>query len=129
MAAVTGCWLGDRFRAVAPAAANRPYWFEAGSTEVECIGDAAVWTWFGAADEHFSGQPYPGAYGDEQDLFWRESRGCADTSTPLAWGEPGDCMTSNGCSSEVSYCLYGPESGHQIPGYFSSAVLQWFRGF
>ena len=28
MAAVVGCFMGDRIRAAVPAAANRPYWFE-----------------------------------------------------------------------------------------------------
>ncbi len=47
MAAVAGCFLGDIFRAVAPAAANRPYWFDAPGGQVGCVSHAAVWTFFG----------------------------------------------------------------------------------
>jgi pimeloyl-ACP methyl ester carboxylesterase len=58
MAAVVACFLGDRVRAAAPAAANRPYWFEPDSGEFSCVGSAAVWTFFGVADDHFTWQDY-----------------------------------------------------------------------
>jgi len=60
MAAVVGCFLGDLFTAVAPAAANRPYWFEPEQGNVECTSSAAVWTFFGQNDTHFNGETHPG---------------------------------------------------------------------
>ncbi len=130
MAAVVGCFLGDRFTAVAPAAANRPYWFEPPAGPVGCVGRSAVWTFFGQADGHFAArQPYPGAFGDEQDAFWRAHNACGDGRAPLPHGAEGECVAHAGCLAETRYCLYGPETGHQIPPYFTAAVLGWFRGF
>jgi len=34
-----------------------------------------------------------------------------------------------GCSSGVRYCLYGPQTGHQIPTYFSQVTMDFFRTF
>ncbi len=130
MAAVVGCFLGDRFTAVAPAAANRPYWFEPVDGPVGCVGQSAVWTFYGQADAHFAAsEPYPGAFGDEQDAVWRALHGCADESAPLPYDAPGACVQHTGCATETRYCLYGPATGHQIPPYFTEAVLGWFRGF
>ena len=130
MAAVAGCFLGDVFRAVAPAAANRPYWFEPVEGEVGCVGSAAVWTFFGVADEHFAAsQDHPGQFGEEQAAFWRAQNGCGagEEALPVDGGE--GCVAYAGCAEETRYCLYGPETGHQIPPYFTDAVLAWFRGF
>jgi len=129
MAAVVGCFLGDRLRAVAPAAANRPYWFEPADGPVGCMGEAAVWTFFGEADGHFASQDYPGEYGDEQVAFWRARHGCGDGTEPLPYDAAGACVRYAGCAADTRYCLYGPETGHQIPPYFSEAVLGWFRSF
>lgn len=128
MAAVVGCFLGDVFRAVAPAAANRPYWFEPQSGEVGCVGQSAAWTFFGQADEHFHMQAYPGEFGDQQVAFWREKNGCDGDATTLPEYN-GECVTYPNCSEETRYCLYAPDTGHQIPAYFTGAVLSWFRGF
>lgn len=128
MAAVAGCFLGDVFRAVAPAAANRPYWFEPEEGVLECVDSSAVWTFFGQQDDHFSWQDYPGQMGDEQVAFWRGEHGCAKGSNTLDVGD-GECSRYEGCAQDTRYCLYGPEYGHQIPSYFSGAVLDWFRGF
>ena len=131
MAAVLGCFLGDRFTAVAPAAANRPYWFEPdGGGPVGCVGQSAVWTFFGQADEHFAAsQAYPGEFGDEQMAFWRAHHGCQEGSEPLPFGSEGDCVAYTDCAVDTRYCLYGPATGHQIPPYFSGAILDWFRTF
>ena len=129
MAQVASCWLGDRVRASIPVAANRPYWFEpdAGPFE-DCVGDTAVWTLFGEADDHFTSQAYAGEYGDEQAAFWAEARGC-DGEEPLAVGDAGQCVQYTGCSVETRYCLYGPETAHQIPTWFSTEAKAWFRSF
>lgn len=130
MAQVAACFLGDRITASAPAAANRPYWFDDGGTWITCSGDAAVWTWFGIADDHFTWQDYAGQYGDECTDFWVEARGCdAGSPTDLGYGEAGECVAYDSCDAEVRYCLYGAASGHQIPSYFSEAVMDWFAGF
>jgi hypothetical protein len=34
-----------------------------------------------------------------------------------------------GCAAPVRYCFYGPDTGHQIPTYFTDAVMTWFRSF
>ena len=110
-------------------AANRPYWFEDGGSMIDCEGDAAVWTMFGVADDHFTSQNYPGQYGDEQRDFWLDERDCdgSHAYSDLGWGEAYECVTFSGCSSETRYCLYGPETQHQIPSYFSEASMAWFR--
>lgn len=130
MAAVAGCFLGDRFTGTVPVAANRPYWFEpAGGGSVDCVGDAAVWTMFGVADDHFTWQDYPGQFGDEQRDFWLQARGCdgVDAATDLGLGQEGECLQFEGCSAEVLYCLYGPAAGHQIPSYFAQVTMAFFR--
>jgi polyhydroxybutyrate depolymerase len=131
-AAVLGCFLGDRFRAVAPIAANRPYWFEpAGGGDPGCVGSAAVWTFFSQADDHFTGQPYPGSYGDEQDTFWRAARHCGDAAedVDLGIGAPGECVEHAGCDTNVRYCLYDPATGHQRPDYFPAEFRRWLDSF
>jgi len=130
MAAVTGCFLGDRVRAVAPVAANRPYWFEpAGGGEPGCVGEVAVWTFFGQADDHFTSQPSPGAYGQEQDAFWFAHNGCSGGTTELGFGVDGECIEHVGCAEQTRFCLYDPSTGHQAPGYYATAVRAWFGGF
>ena len=132
MAHVVACFLGDRVAAAAPAAANQPYWFTTGGGWVECAGTPAVWTFFGIADDAFgNGQAYPGDFGDQCRDFWLDNRQCdgVDSYTELPWGEPGDCVEYTGCSSPVRYCLYGPATGHQIPPYFSGAIMEFFRGY
>jgi polyhydroxybutyrate depolymerase len=129
-AAVLGCFLGDRFRGVAPIAANRPYWFEPpGGVEPGCVGRAAVWTFFSQNDDHFTGQPYPGAYGDEQDAFWRRARGCEGADVDLAIGAPRECVEHTGCEAPVRYCLYDPSTGHQRPAYFPAEFRRWLETF
>lgn len=129
MAQVVGCFLGDRVRASAPAAANRPYWFETGGGWTECVGDAAMWTWFGINDTHFTMQSYPGEFGDQCNEFWLDAYGCDEgATTDLGFEEPGTCVSYTGCASEVRYCLYGPDAGHGIPSYFPGAVMEWFAG-
>ncbi|MFT5686276.1 MAG: polyhydroxybutyrate depolymerase [Myxococcota bacterium] len=129
MAQVVSCFLGDRITASVPVAANRPYWFEESGSWSECVGDTAVWTMFGINDDHFTWQDYPGEYGDECRDFWLDTRSCEASSTDLGYGADGECVSYDGCDSEVRYCLYGPQTGHQIPGYFSEAALAFFRGF
>jgi len=133
MAAVAGCFLGQRFTAVAPVAANRPYWFEPDvGVFDECTGSPAVWTWFGQNDDHFTWQNHPGEFGDEQVAFWVTNRGCdgVESWTPLGLGDADDeCREYTGCSAPLRYCLYGPDSGHQIPPYFSATTIDWFREF
>jgi polyhydroxybutyrate depolymerase len=128
MAAVVGCFLGDVFAAVAPAAANRPYWFEPEQGEVACQGTAAVWTFFGQHETSFTSQAYPGQYGDQQVAFWKTRYGCGDTEVALSPGS-GECVQYEGCDEDIRYCFYGPETEHQIPDYYAATVLAWFRAF
>ncbi len=131
MAAVTACMLGDRVTASVPVAANRPYWFEDGSDWATCAGPAAVWTMFGQADDHFTWQDYPGQFGDEQVEFWQDAAGCDAAAAPTAldYGAPGECVSYAGCTIETRYCLYAPDTGHQVPAYYSEATMDFFRAF
>ncbi len=130
MAAVGACFLGDRVTAAVPVAANRPYWFEDGGSTISCEGEAAVWTFFGIADDHFTWQSYDGEFGDEQDAFWQEEHGCSGETEALDLGGSADeCIAATGCSVDTRYCLYGPSTGHQVPGFYSSATMDWFRSF
>jgi polyhydroxybutyrate depolymerase len=130
MAAVVGCFLGDRVAKTAPVAANRPYWFEpAGGGDFDCVGSAAVWTFFGEDDTHFTWQDYPGQYGEEQDAFWATEHACAEEVDTLDHVGLGDCIAHTGCAAETRYCLYPPDSGHQRPDAFPAAVMRWFAQF
>lgn len=129
MAQVVGCFLGDRFRATVPVAANSPYWFEDRGGFIDCVGDTAVWTMFGQADEHFGSQD-PGL---ECRDFWLDERGCdgVDAAVGLDLGDaPDECVEYQGCSATTRFCLYGAQYGHQIPGdYFAAATMAFFRSF
>jgi polyhydroxybutyrate depolymerase len=127
MAQVVSCFLGDRVRASVPVAANEPYWFDAGADWAECVGQTAVWTMFGVADDHFTWQDYPGQFGDMCVDFWLDARGC-DAADPvdLGYGADGECVSYAGCGPEVRYCLYGPATGHQVPWYYAEATMAWF---
>jgi polyhydroxybutyrate depolymerase len=132
MAQVVSCFMGDRFTATVPVAANYPYWFESSDNErVNCVGTVAVWTMFGENDTHFTNQDYPGAYGDACRDFWLEENECdgVDNHTVLEWGEA-ECVGYLGCKDEVQYCLYDAQWGHQIPeSYFAQATMDYFRQF
>jgi polyhydroxybutyrate depolymerase len=132
MAQVVSCFLGERFRAAVPVAANRPYWFESAPGQfITCPGTTAVWTMFGSGDDHFTWQDHPGQFGDECRDFWLHARGCAgvDQVTDLGIGAPGECVAYQGCSSDVRYCLYGPATAHQRPDYYPAETMKYFRSF
>mgnify|MGYP001395672832 CR=1 FL=1 len=130
MAQVVSCFLGERFRASVPVAANRPYWFEDATGDyIECVGYTAVWTMFGIADDHFSSQEYAGAFGDECTEFWLNERSCSDEIEELQLGSD-VCYNYLDCDASVRYCLYGAEYGHQIPwDYYAQATMEWFDSF
>ncbi len=129
MAQVVSCFLGDRFRATVPVAANSPYWFEDNGQFIDCVGDTAVWTMFGQADDHFDSQT-PGL---ECRDFWLDERGCAGVGAAVDLGlgdAPGECVEYEGCSAITRFCLYGAQYGHQIPSeYFAAATMGFFRSF
>ena len=130
MAQVVSCFLGDRFRASVPVAANRPYWFESAGSWVDCAGQTEVWTYFGIADDHFAAaQEYPGQFGDECRDFWLDERGCSGDASDLGIGASEECLEYVGCSAGVRYCLYGPDAGHQVPSYYAEETMTWFRAF
>lgn len=130
MAHVVSCFLGDRVRASAPAAANSPYWFRGPGDPLECAGQTAVWTFFGIADDHFN-LPTPGSYGAEGRDFWLEQSNCigVEAAEPLEFGPQEQCFEYLGCDVPTRYCLYGPEARHQIPRYFGAAIMDFFRSF
>lgn len=127
MAQVVSCFMGDRFAATVPVAANRPYWFENGGGFIDCEGDTAVWTMFGQNDTHFGSQ----SQGLECRDFWLEERQCSGLADVVELGlgdEPGECVEYQGCSATTRFCLYGAQYGHQIPdAYFAAATMEFFR--
>ncbi len=132
MAMVVSCFLGDRFRASVPVAANRPYWFEeGGGGVVSCMGETAVWTMFGAGDDHFTWQDYPGQFGDECRDFWLTERGCVgvDAAVDLGIAAAGECVEYTGCAQPTRYCRYDAAFGHQRPDYYPAETMKFFRGF
>lgn len=133
MAQVVSCFLGDRFRATVPVAANRPYWFESeNGSRVECTGETAVWTMFGSNETHFTWQDYSGQYGDECRDFWLEENGCDGSSsyTDLNLGPNAECVEFEGCDVATRYCLYDGVYGHQIPDdYYAEETMRFFHSF
>ena len=133
MSHVVACFLGDIFRAAVPVAANRPYWFEQRNGQrVECMGSTAVWTFFGIQDDAFiNAQSYPGEFGDLVRDFWVSEHGCdgVESSVDLALDAASTCVQYAGCDPDTRYCLYGPETGHQIPPYYPGTTMDWFRSF
>ena len=122
MAHVVACFLGDRVTAAAPAAANTPYWFRAGSGWADCAGQPAVWTFHGLADEYFGDG---GAYGLEVTNAWLANRSCDSSYSALATDPSGDCR-DYGCDPDLRLCLYEPSAGHGIPSYFPQTAMDWF---
>ena len=132
MAMVVACFLGERFTASVPVAANRPYWFEpADGGVVSCPGETSVWTMFGLGDEHFDWQDHPGQFGDQCVDFWLTERSCAgaEHSVDLRVGEVEECLAYDDCSAEVRYCRYRVEFGHQRPDYFPEVTMDWLSSF
>lgn len=138
MAAVVGCFLGDRIRAVAPVAANEPYWFNTGGSALSCKGSAAVWTFFGLDDENFNqSAKYDGEYGVLQTDYWTRINQCADKAVAVRGvSQKDETVEYQGCKQPVRLTLYtdsypagGEASGHQPPIYFMKSVSQWFSAF
>lgn len=136
MAAVVGCFLGDQFKAIAPVAANRPYWFyNSNNTAIKCKGKPAVWTVFGLADDYFGDTSPNGLFGKEQNKFWINSYGCNASATKKLSNETIEytqCKTA-----PVRLTLYrsgqysggGDLTGHYPPDYFLKNVSTWFSSF
>ncbi|MEH6416287.1 alpha/beta hydrolase family esterase [Pseudomonas sp. CGJS7] len=135
MAAVVGCFLGDRFKAVAPVAANTPFWFGTPNDPSICKGDPSVWTFFGLADEHFGDSSPDGLFGIRQNDFWRQRQGCsAEYVVPAGLPETRQ-YKGGGCKARLTlyaggqYSGGGDMPGHSPPDYFLPAVSEWFLGF
>ena len=128
MAHVAACFLGDRFEAAVPIAANRPYWFEpAGDEPFSCTGTARIWTLFGADDEHFSWQEWPGQFGEQTHAFWFEEHTCETSEALTVPGASSPCEQGVGCETETRYCLYDASFGHQAPEWFAEQAMAWFQ--
>ncbi|QQP95390.1 alpha/beta hydrolase family esterase [Lysobacter enzymogenes] len=132
MTAVVGCYLGGRLRAIAPVAANRPFWFGSPPSAKDCTGQPAVWTFFGLADDHFGDSSPDGLFGIEQNDFWTKKLACSND-----YDTSGETRTYRGCKAAVKLTLYaggqysggGGLRGHQPPDYFLAAVSDWFSSF
>ncbi|SDY79855.1 polyhydroxybutyrate depolymerase [Lysobacter sp. yr284] len=132
MAAVVGCYLGAHFRAIAPVAANRPYWFGSPTSDGDCTGMPAVWTFFGRDDDHFGDASPDGLFGEEHDAFWTARQQCSRD-----YDRSGETRVYRGCKTGVRFTLYagGQYSGggglrdHQPPDYFLQALSQWLYAF
>ena len=87
---------------------------------------------FGIADDAFLGaQSYPGEFGDLVRDFWVRQNACdgVEQNVTVELDPDGECFVYSGCSNDVRYCLYGPSTGHQIPDYYPSVTMEWFRSF
>ncbi|MFW1813096.1 alpha/beta hydrolase family esterase [Acinetobacter guillouiae] len=136
MAAVVGCSLGDQFKAIAPVAANSPYWFyDDNNNAVKCKGNPAVWTVFGLADDFFGSKSPNGLFGKEQNTFWLDNHKCKISSTKklsIETTEYTQCQVA-----PVRLTLYqlgqysggGSLKGHYPPDYFLKDVSRWFASF
>ncbi len=137
MTAVVGCFMGDRLRAIAPVAANRPYWFDSGDELLECNGSPAVWTFFGNKDEHFAeSETTKGDFGREQNDFWLKKYACSKKPKTLQIEPFGESVEYTGGSSNVRFSLYSPDfygktnqPGHQPPNWYAVEVAKWFNSF
>jgi polyhydroxybutyrate depolymerase len=131
MAMVASCFLGHRFTASVPVAANEPTWFDAADGWSSCSGNTAVWTFFGIADDHFTWQSYAGEFGEACVDFWVDEGNCdgATSTIDLDIGSGTECVEYTGCDSTTRYCLYGAEFGHQVPDYYAAQTMAFFRGF
>lgn len=132
LAAVVGCFLGDQFRAIAPVAANRPYWFKTPPDVSLCKGNPAVWTFFGTRDDWFGDTSPDGKFGIEQNDFWRRRMGCSGRKDVVS-----ETTRHENCRADLRLTLYalGQYTGsaehmaHQPPDTFMSTVSKWFSGF
>lgn len=137
MAAVVGCFLGDRFTAVVPVAANRPYWFDDPSINTSCKGSPAIWTFFGKDDDYFKEhESYSGDFGIQQNEFWTKRFACDPNSEVLEIEPIGESVEFKNCQTIVRLTLYSPDfsggdflPGHQPPDFFLSEVPKWFNSF
>ena len=132
MAAVVGCFLGDQFKAIAPIAANRPYWFEGRGGPPPCRGKPAVWTFFGLSDDWFGATSPNGKFGREQNAFWRKHLNCK-----AARKVSGETEQFTTCDSDLRLTLYAPgqysggggHRAHQPPDYFIPEISKWLMAF
>ncbi|OCA79492.1 hypothetical protein BBH99_18820 [Chryseobacterium contaminans] len=142
MTNVTAYFLNGEFKAVAPIASNRPFWFEDNNgnfiSNQNYWGNTAVWIFFGLADDHFGSTSPNGLFGEEQAEFWvPENGGDLNQYTTDTIGNQGDITKTYTGTSEVKLTLYkggqysggGGLLGHQPPDYYFKAVTDWFKSF
>ncbi|MFU0760897.1 hypothetical protein IBZ15_03150 [Serratia marcescens] len=130
MTAVVGCYLGNKFRAVIPIAANRPYWFNGKAWGGLCNGKPSVWTFFGAKDDYFGEPGGDGIFGIELNEFWRKGYSCSKS-----FERDGETKIYNNCTQDVRFSIYSPGQysgggdfkGHQPPDYLIEAVSKWIN--
>lgn len=141
MANVTAYFLKGVFKAIAPVASNRPYWFESNGSYINepgYTGNTAVWIFFGLDDDHFGNSSVDGAFGEEQADFWILKNSASqnpNNTSPI--GSQGDVTERYNGTSEVKLTLYstgqysgsGSLPGHQPPDYYFKAVTDWFKTF
>jgi len=141
MTNVTAYFLKGVFRAVAPVAANNPYWFEnngAFTHDSDYRANTAVWIFFGLKDDYFKDDSIDGDFGKQQADFWvYENGGNIDNYTSKPIGNKGDVTLTYPGTSQVKLTLYdygqysggGSARGHQPPDYYFKAVTDWFNTF
>lgn len=141
MANVTAYFLKGVFKAIAPVASNRPYWFENNGSyinEPNYLGNTAVWIFFGLDDDHFGSNSIDGDFGIQQADFWiLKNGGNQNQYTTNVIGNQGDITETYSGTSQVKLTLYqggqysggGGLLGHQPPDYYFKAVTDWFKTF
>lgn len=124
---VLGCYAADTFVAVAPVAANTPYFLPNDPDDPPCNGQAAVWLFHGKDDGY-----YPLEYGLQNRDFWLGEHDCDAQGTPLSLAglaADDDCFEYDCAGAATRFCSYTASVGHQIPAnYYAPGVIAFFRG-
>lgn len=143
MTNVTAYFLNGVFKAIAPVASNRPFWFKNSNgnyvANSNYHGNTTVWIFFGLGDDHFGNTSPNGLFGKEQADFWRLKNGTSNNPTSTSIGSGNDTTkTYSGGTADVKLTLYasgqysgGGNSllGHQPPDYYFKTVTDWFKSF
>jgi polyhydroxybutyrate depolymerase len=142
MANVTAYFLKGTFKAVAPIASNKPFWFRDNGNYIndpDYHGNTAVWIFFGLNDDHFGSSSINGDFGIQQKEFWLlKNGGNENTYTTNPIGSLTDITKTYPGTSEVKLTLYDSDQysgggvtlrAHQPPDYYFKAVTDWFKTF
>ncbi|CRY44929.1 alpha/beta hydrolase-fold protein [Burkholderia pseudomallei] len=143
MTSVVACFSSVPFRAIAPVAANQPFWFKRKDGGYEkCPTSTEVWIWFGKDDEYFedlekksaakNNSDPRGYFGRLQAEFWKKNNDC--TSSTNVWSPYGSTINYKCSHHPILLTIYPSNStsitnypGHQPPDDFPKIIAKWFE--